>query len=212
VNYICRDFVQETNSTPDELLQKSKWIQRDENRVFVVGYKEYNLRLFHNWAVGKLGGRPSRKKGDNNPMDNPVLNPAETLGVTLPKPCPNPRPNPLYDMKYIIGYEGVRGASLTALRWLDNFLDTDERFEKLRDKETGLKLLAEFINGRQKMPAAKRIHTEDAIRLMLLDAIKAINLGGERLLCDMLAESIKSSAQGWWFHDKAVRLSKGYSA
>ena len=94
---------------------------------------------------------------------------------------------------------------------MDKFLIEDDRFQKLHDKETGLKLLAEFIEGRQKCSADKRIKTDNTVRLMLVDAVKAVNLGGEKLLCEMLAEAIKSGSQGWYWDDKAVRLFKQMS-
>jgi len=77
------------NGNPDSFLRamvESEFLDEEGMELKAHDWENVNAQLVHNWRVGKLGGRPPKKK----PEDNPRV----SEGLTQEEPKDNPRANP----------------------------------------------------------------------------------------------------------------------
>jgi hypothetical protein len=76
---VCR-FPDHANKL-ESWLMTSGFIRREDSRLIVHQWDEYNAKLFANWENGKLGGRPK-----SEPKLKPTENPQETHGLPNDNP------------------------------------------------------------------------------------------------------------------------------
>lgn len=80
---VCKYRVKEGEKLEAALIS-CRWLRRDGAKLTVIGWREYNARLFSNRANGSRGGRPRKPTGNPSATDGePMGNPSETHGLPM---------------------------------------------------------------------------------------------------------------------------------
>jgi len=205
INGICSPNTFEPGKSPAEAME-GLYIHTDGIMVTVHQYGDYNLGFVKAWATAdkkRLNTLNRAKQNTPYNIDTSHTTQEDLAKASVP-PLDDLNTKRREEKEREEKKSKKRAAKSRPVVWFEEFLQTDPRFEQLKNLETFKRLLFQFFECRQasKFP----IKTKNPVRLMMLDANKCLDLSptrGEEIICNLISRAIKSEWRDWYYSEKA---------